>query len=165
MNKSELDKTLHRRYFSFKNQCFLVIATGLGIGYLPGAPGTYGTILAAFVYYFLLPDHLSLYLICLIISVVIGIVSAGKAEQIFGVKDSPHIVIDEILGFWLAMCGFPKRWGYVILGIIFFRLFDILKPFPIKRLESLSGGIGIVTDDLMAGLYTLIVLKLLTQIM
>ncbi len=165
MNNSELDKTLHRRYFNFKNQCFLVIATGLGIGYLPGAPGTYGTILAAFVYYFLLPDHYSLYLICLIISMVIGIVSAGKAEQIFEVKDSPHIVIDEILGFWLAMCGSPKGWGYVILGIIFFRLFDILKPFPIKRLESLSGGIGIVTDDLMAGLYTLIVLKLLTQIM
>ncbi len=164
MNKIELDRPPFRRYFVFKNQCFLVIATGLGIGYLPGAPGTYGTILAAFVYYFLLPDHYSLYLICLTISVVIGVISAGKAEQIFGVRDSPHIVIDEISGFWLAMCGLPKGWGCIILGIVLFRLFDILKPFPIKSLESLSGGIGIVADDLMAGLYTLIILKLLIYI-
>ena len=154
-------KDLVKRYLGLKNRCFLLIATGLFIGYLPGAPGTYATIAVAFIYYFLPEGHYLFY--TFLIALPIGIISADRSEKVFGIKDSRQIVIDEILGFWLAMCGLPKGWFNIVFGVIFFRLFDILKPFPIKRLESLSGGFGIVIDDLVAGLYTLIILKALVQ--
>jgi len=86
---------------------------------------------------------------------------AGKAEDLFGVKDSPQIVIDEIVGFQWALIFIAPTWTHIGLGFLFFRFFDIVKPFPVNVFQDrLPGGWGIVADDVMAGIYGNIVLRI-----
>lgn len=90
-----------------------------------------------------------------------GIWAAGHAIRAFGKKDPAHVVVDEVAGSWLALVGATTLNGYALVGaFLLFRLFDIWKPFPIRRLELLPGGTGIVADDLLAGLYAALVLFL-----
>jgi len=138
----------------------LLLATGFGIGFLPGAPGTYGSVLAVGFYPFLPRSNLA-YLVFLLIAIPIGCFAAAKAEKYFQKKDPSQVVIDEILGMWLAMWTLRPSILNLILAFFFFRLFDILKPFPVRQLEKVPGGIGIVLDDLMAGAYALLVMRLL----
>jgi len=139
---------------------FLCIATGFGIGYLPGAPGTYGALLAIIIYFFL-PNPIIYYIMFLILAIILGILAAKVAEKYFGKKDPSQVVIDEMLGMWLALLNSSNKWFYILGAFLFFRFFDILKPFPIKKIEKIGGGLGIVLDDLMAGIYTLIILQIL----
>ncbi len=83
----------------------------------------------------------------------------GAAEIIFSKRDSERIVIDEISGFLVAMGFYPPEPMYVLLGFILFRFFDIAKPFPIKKLETLGGGYGVVADDVVAGIYSNLALR------
>jgi phosphatidylglycerophosphatase A len=129
------------------------------IGYLPVAPGTWGS-LAALA--FLSVTHMSPVLHALFILgvILIGIPSSQTAEILIGEKDSGHIVIDEFAGFLVSAFYLPHSYRYLIAAFLLFRIFDILKPFPIRRLEkNLKGGFGIVADDLAAGLYTNIILQ------
>lgn len=104
------------------------------------------------------------YLPLLVLVTLAGVWSASKVEGVYG-HDSPRIVIDEVAGQMLAL-GFVERSGArevgvgIFLGFLLFRFFDILKPFPIRRLENLHGGIGVVADDLGAGVFALVVLML-----
>jgi len=100
-------------------------------------------------------NRLGLYLgaIFLVISIVAAIWSAGVTERILGRDDPSEVVIDEVAGFLLTVYLLPLSWRSIALGFIMFRFFDILKPFPIKRLERIGGGTGIVLDDLGAGVY------------
>ena len=147
----------------------LFIGTGLGLGYLPKAPGTWGsllgvvlTIAASFARPFL-----PLLIALVIIAAAAGVWAAGCVARYLGRKDPQTVVIDEVSGqlityFPLAIAGVsvPLNWKYLVVGFILFRVFDIWKPFPARQAESLPGGLGIMADDWVAGLYAALLLAL-----
>jgi len=129
------------------------------IGYLPFAPGTFGTLAAGIFIIFLKPSW-QLHIVLTIFFITIGIVSSGEAEKLFKQKDPKNIVIDEFAGYMISLLFLPMKWEYIISGFILFRFFDIIKLPPLKRLEySLKGGLGIMADDIVAGIYTNLVLQ------
>jgi phosphatidylglycerophosphatase A len=135
------------------------IATLGFVGYLPVAPGTWGT-LAGLLLVGFLSMSATAHLFLMIVVTGIGIVSSGVAEQMIGETDSGHIIIDEVAGFLVSVLLVPHTYGYLIAGFLLFRIFDILKPFPIRKLErTLKGGAGIMADDILAGVFTNIILQ------
>jgi phosphatidylglycerophosphatase A len=92
-------------------------------------------------------------LAALAIVLIVGVAAAGKTEKDLGIKDPSCVVIDEVLGMGVALLWVPRTWPFLIMGLVLFRIFDIWKPPPIKKLEKLPGGWGIMLDDLLAGLY------------
>jgi len=135
------------------------IATLGFIGYLPYAPGTFGSAFGLLLIILLKPDDLVL-LIILLPLFLIGIASSHNTEKLLG-RDSRHIVIDEFCGYLVAVLFIPKNIPYLFSAFILFRVFDILKPPPIRRLEGLiSGGKGIMLDDILAAIYTNICIQL-----
>ena len=143
----------------------LLVATALGLGYSPIAPGTLGTLVAILVYYFLSNIPSPLYEITLVGFLFLAVWVSGNAEICFRKKDDQRIVIDEIIGFLITMLWLPKTIRFVIIGFFLFRFFDILKPFPIRRFEKgFKGGFGVVLDDVVAGVYANIVLRLIFPI-
>ncbi|OGP94481.1 MAG: phosphatidylglycerophosphatase A [Deltaproteobacteria bacterium RBG_16_47_11] len=144
------------------NRFILFLATGFGVGYAPVAPGTLGTLIAIPVYFFLSEIPSPLYEITLIGFFFLSVWLSENAEIFFGKKDDQRIVIDEIMGFLITMLWVPKTIRFVIIGFFLFRSFDILKPFPIRRLEKrFKGGFGVVLDDVAAGVYANVVLRLI----
>jgi phosphatidylglycerophosphatase A len=144
---------------------FLLFATGFGVGYSPIAPGTLGTLLAIPVYYFLSAIPSPIYEITLIGFFFLSVWISENAEIFFGKKDDQRIVIDEMMGFLITMLWVPKTVRFIIIGFFLFRLFDILKPFPIRQLEKrLKGGYGVVLDDVIAGVYANIILHLIERV-
>jgi len=158
--KTVIDLPSLRHYNICKvRRLLLLIATMGYVGYLPYAPGTFGSLIGVLLIFLLKPDDLQLLLISSFLF-VIGIVSAGSAERIIG-EDSPHIVIDEFCGYLVSLVLLPKRLPYLIIGFLLFRVFDILKPPPIRKIEDdLKGGIAVMSDDLLAGLYANLCLQL-----
>ena len=147
------------------NRFFLVLATGFGVGYSPVAPGTLGTLIAIPVYYFLSAIPSPIYEITLIGFFFLSVWISENAEIFFGKKDDQRIVIDEMMGFLITMLWVPKVTHFIVIGFFLFRLFDIFKPFPIRRLErGLKGGFGVVLDDVIAGVYANIILHLVGRI-
>ena len=143
----------------------LLLATGFGVGYSPVAPGTLGTLIAIPVYYFLSNISSPVYEITLIGFFFLSVWISESAEIFFRKKDDQRIVIDEIMGFLITMVWVPKTAILIVIGFFLFRFFDILKPFPIRRLEKgLKGGYGVVLDDVMAGVYANIVLQIILVI-
>jgi phosphatidylglycerophosphatase A len=147
----------------------LVIATGLGSGFSPVAPGTCGSFLGILLILLLSRLEVSgvprmlLFLVLVAGISAAGIWAASRAERIFRRKDPPQVVIDEIVGQLLTFGLIFKHPRFVLLltGFLFFRLFDIVKPFPIRRLERVPMGVGIILDDLAAGFYASIILLIL----
>jgi phosphatidylglycerophosphatase A len=147
----------------------LFVATGAGTGYAPIAPGTAGSALAALVWFLAVPG-LGVSQLAWVAAVVLGtpvaIWAAGEAERIFARHDDGRITIDEVVGQGVALMFLPlgsvgptsglvsaRTLAVAAAGFLLFRLFDIWKPFPVRRFEALPGGTGVVTDDLMAGVY------------
>jgi phosphatidylglycerophosphatase A len=144
----------------------LLLATGFGVGYSPRAPGTLGTLVAILIYYFLSKISSPLYEITLIGFFFLSVWVSENGERFLGKKDDQRIVIDEIIGFLITMLWVPKTIRFVIIGFLLFRFFDILKPFPIRRFEKgFKGGFGVVLDDVVAGVYANIVLRLIFRLM
>jgi phosphatidylglycerophosphatase A len=137
------------------------IATLGPVGYLPFAPGTWGSacgLVFAELFHFSFP----VYLFIIVAGIVIGIISSGVAENAIGEKDSGHIIIDEFVGYLIAASAVPHTHIYLVAAFLLFRVFDILKPFPINRVEKgLSGGLGIMADDVLAGVIANILLRVL----
>jgi phosphatidylglycerophosphatase A len=145
------------------NYLIAIFATGFGVGYSPIAPGTLGTLIAIPVYYFLSAIPSPIYEITLIAFFFLSVWISENAEIFFGRKDDPRIVIDEMMGFLVTMLWIPKTNFFIITGFFLFRFFDILKPFPIRRLERrYRGGFGVVLDDVMAGVYANIILQIIS---
>jgi len=138
------------------------IGTGFGSGYIPVAPGTAGSIVAILLYYLFYINPLE-WIVLTILFFVIGVWSATQIEKDIG-KDPSIVVIDEIVGQWIALLFLPYSLTIVIGAFIFFRLFDILKPYPINKLENMKGGLGIMIDDVLAGIYANLVLQALLLI-
>ena len=137
-------------------------ATFFGAGLLKPGPGTYGSIAAVAVWFTVMrhvPAHLTPWLTLAMAAAAtfIGIPAATRVARESGRKDPQVVVIDEVAGQWLALTLAPPSLPYALLALVLFRFFDILKPPPIRRLERLPEGTGIVVDDLAAGLYALVV--------
>ena len=145
-----------------RENLILFIASGAYAGAVPVAPGTFGTLMALPLWLFFnhLPTGFSLALLLLL--VLVAFWSADKAEKILHQADSGVIVIDEIVGFLLTTILISFSWPRFIAAFLLFRFFDIFKPFPVNWCdENLHGGIGVVVDDLVAGIMAYIVLRLL----
>jgi phosphatidylglycerophosphatase A len=135
------------------------VAFGFGAGYAPVAPGTFGTLVAVPVYLLLREGGLAVYVGVTTAMFVAGVWLCGIAERDLGAQDTPGIVWDEIVGFLIAMLAVPTQWPWLVAGFVLFRLFDIVKPFPIRTLERrVGGGLGVMLDDVLAGLYVLAIL-------
>jgi phosphatidylglycerophosphatase A len=142
----------------------LVIATGAGSGYAPVASGTFGSAVGLVLYALLAGLSPALLLAGIVVIVPVGVWAAGRAEQIFDRRDDGRIVIDEIAGMWVALAFLPVRPGVALVGFLLFRLFDIVKPPPVRGLESLHGGLGVMLDDLAAGVYANLVGQVLWRV-
>jgi len=141
------------------------VAFGFGSGLSPKAPGTVGTMAAIpFLYLMSLLTNIQ-YLIVLLIIIIAGIWLCEQSSKMLGVHDHPGIVWDEFAGLFVTMIAVPFTWGTVVAGFILFRVFDILKPWPISWLDKkISGGLGIMLDDLVAGAFALAILQLLLKL-
>jgi phosphatidylglycerophosphatase A len=138
------------------------LALGFGSGLLPKAPGTFGTLAAIPLYLLLAPSSVSIYLVSVIVMSIAGIYICGQAAKDAGVHDHGAIVWDEIVGFLITMFMIPLSWKSVIVGFILFRTFDIFKPWPISFIDkNVHGGLGIMLDDIIAGLAALACMHLI----
>ena len=138
------------------------LAFGFGSGASPVAPGTAGTALAVLIYLLLPTMNVVSYSLFVLASLIMGIWLCGKTSRDLGVHDHGGIVWDEFTGFWLTMLMAPPGWIYVIAGFLLFRFFDIVKPWPIRWVDrQVHGGLGIMMDDVLAGLMAMICLQLL----
>jgi len=145
-----------------------IVATFVGAGYGKPGPGTWGSVAALLLWaafaFTLHPSTLTLTLALLIgiaVAIVLGVPAATIVERESGRTDPGFVVIDEVIGQWIALLGSPADWRHGLIALVLFRLFDITKPFPVRRLERLPGGWGIVFDDVAAGLYALGVASLI----
>jgi phosphatidylglycerophosphatase A len=143
-----------------------LFVTGFGLGYSPFAPGTMGAIGALvpallFVHYARFPVLLltALALIC----TIAGAIGSNKVEAEWG-KDPPRVVIDEFVGMWISLIALPKGWLPLITGFGLFRLLDITKVLGIRKCESLRGGWGVMADDILAGIYTNLLLQMIFRL-
>ncbi len=158
---------------SFGSSPVKLLASFFYLGYCPVMPGTIGTLGGVVLFLLLrflapgfLPEDLGElragYLIFLALFFLAGAYSAGRGEKIWREKDSPRIVIDEAFSFFITLFCIPFSAGTAIVGFILNRVFDVAKPFPIRRLEEkVPGGWGVMTDDLLAGIYGNLVLRLI----
>ncbi len=136
-----------------------MLAFGFGAGLSPKAPGTLGTLVGVGLFLLLAALPLAAYLAVLALSAAAGCFICGKTAEDLQVHDHPGIVWDEIVGFLLAMAAIPATLPWIAAGFVMFRLFDIWKPWPIRRLDrELGGGLGIMLDDLVAGVMAWLIL-------
>ena len=147
------------------DKIIMFLATGFYSGNLPKAPGTWGSLAALVPWFFMRNMPLQTYFAMLGVVFVLGCILAGSAEKILDQADAGPIVIDEFLGLFIALIAAPNHPVAWILGFLFFRLYDILKPFPCSWFDQrIHGGFGIMMDDVVAGIYALISLQLLWMI-
>lgn len=137
------------------------LAFGFGSGLSPKAPGTMGTLAAIPLYLLMSSLPLIAYAAMLIVTFTVGVYLCDKTSRDLGVHDHPGIVWDEFVGYWITMFAAPAGWLWVVIGFLWFRLFDVLKPWPINWLdEKVEGGFGIMIDDVLAGVMALICVQL-----
>jgi phosphatidylglycerophosphatase A len=143
------------------DKLFMFIASGACSGYLPKAPGTWGSLVGVLLWLGLAKLAIIPYAIVVAVLFVIGTAAAGAAEKIMDRPDPGLVVIDEIVGQLIALALVPHHPVAVLCGFLLFRVFDIFKPFPVGWIDRhLHGGLGIMLDDVMAGLYALAVLQI-----
>jgi len=135
-------------------------ATGSFTGYFPIAPGTWGSLLACIILWFVWPPQWYIQFAAIIVFYPIAVYFAGKAEAYFG-HDGHPIVIDEVIGQMVTLFMAPHDLLVYVIGFLLFRAFDIIKPPPARGWEKFRGGFGIVADDMAAGVYAAITLQLL----
>ena len=138
------------------------IATCFKVGYLPFAPGTWGSVFAILLWWVLLKDiHTYIFGAIIIIFLLIGIVVSNIIIDQSGDHDPSYIIIDELVGQWLALFLIPDGFFNIAISFILFRFFDIIKPWPIRLIEKLPKGLGVMSDDLTAGLITLVLIQVI----
>ena len=136
----------------------LVIASAAGAGYSPIAPGTVGSAVTAIALW-LIPFSRPALVATLCAVIVIGIWAGSRVERTLGVKDPGVVVIDEVAGMLLSVLFLPRTIAVLVTAFLLFRLFDIWKPFPARESQVLAGGLGVMVDDLIAGVYALVLVS------
>lgn len=140
----------------------LFLSSGAYVGYIPLASGTFGTLWGLPIFYGLSSQPIGVQILIILGAIGLAILVAGPSESCLGRKDPPQVVIDEIVGFMVSMAGLPFSWTMAFFGFFLFRIMDILKPYPIRKIDQkMPGGWGIVLDDVLAGLYCQIILRIL----
>ena len=135
------------------------LAFGFGAGLSPVAPGTAGTVVAVGLELLMRPLGLPVRVAIVIAVCAVGVWICGESARRLGAHDHPGIVWDEFAGYFLAMLAAPPGWPWVLAGFVLFRFFDVLKPWPIRELDhGIHGGLGIMLDDLVAGLFAGLIL-------
>ena len=141
----------------------IIIASGFGSGFSPFAPGTAGALVAVIIWtvlFYVIPFNILLVVTSLLIVLftAAGIWTADKLESEWG-KDPSKVVVDEMVGVWIALLAVPvgNVW-YILFAFLLFRFFDIFKPLGIRKMEQLEGGIGVMADDILAGIYSFLLL-------
>jgi phosphatidylglycerophosphatase A len=144
---------------------FLVktVSTFFYVGYFPLIPGTAGSVAAIFLF-FLIKNNPLTYLAILLILLILGFLVSGAAEKIMRKTDPPCLVIDEVCGMLIGLLFLPYDIRLVIIAFLIFRILDTLKPYPISSFEKLKGGWGIMSDDIIAGLYTNLILQAVVSV-
>ncbi len=148
----------------------VIIGTGFGSGFSPFAPGTAGALVAALIWYglsFLVSEVCLLWLTVAFILAFTwaGVWAANRLEKCWG-EDPSRVVVDEMVGTWIALLAVPSgHIGYALGAFALFRLFDIFKPLGIRRMERLPGGIGVMMDDILSGIYGFIVLIIIRWVL
>lgn len=136
------------------------LAYGFGTGLMPFAPGTFGSLVGVALFWFMAPMAAGPYAALVVVMFVAGIYICGTTANDVGAVDPGFIVYDEVVGFLVAMYLMPADWRWIAAGFVIYRVFDIWKPFPIHNVEHVLGlGSGIMADDVIAGIYTLIILQ------
>jgi phosphatidylglycerophosphatase A len=149
-----------------KEAFILLLSSWFGVGRLPLAPGTWGTLgavpLVLIISYFgPIPAVISLAVI-----ILLAVLTSDISQKLLGKDDPPEVVIDEVAGYFVAVFLLPFSWRSFILGFLLFRIFDILKPFPIRTIhKKVKGGIGICLDDIVAGVYANVCIRLIMLLM
>ena len=138
----------------------VLIAVGFGSGLAPKAPGTAGTLVAIPLYLLMQPLPLISYLLITTCLFIAGIWICAYAAEKLGVHDHPSIVFDEIVGYLITMIAAPEGWQLIIVGFVLFRLLDAIKPWPISWFDrNITGGMGIMVDDVVAGIVALAIIQ------
>ncbi len=138
---------------------YYAIATVLGAGKAPKAPGTAGALVPVLLFYFF-PVSTSVLLSVIVAVTVAGTFVSYKIEKMSGIEDPGFIVIDEFAGQAIALLLLPHHWAYFLAAFVLFRFFDILKPLGIDKIQNIGYGIGVMADDLLAGIYALALLQI-----
>ena len=150
----------------YRDKAVMFLATGGFVGNIPVAPGTFGSLLGLPLCYAMAKISLSLAILGALVLIFAGIWIAHLAETITKQKDPGRIVIDEIAGMTVTLIGIPFHLTSVVIGFFIFRALDIIKPFPIRLLERrISGGAGVVLDDVAAGIYANILVRLILYVL
>ena len=136
----------------------LVLATCFGVGYVPVAPGTVGS-LAGLVLWVVLPHSIQVQAAVILVIFGGGAWASGLAEQHFRATDPAPVGIDEVMGMLITLFMNPVGWLGAIAAFFLFRFFDVIKPYPADRLEQLAGGVGVMADDFMAAIYANVALR------
>jgi len=137
----------------------IFLATGFGVGRVPKAPGTAGSLLGLLLWWPAIGLGWPGYELLLVAALVLGIAASGRAALQLGLVDPPMVVWDEVVGMGVALIAVPRGLLPFLAAFSLFRLFDITKPYPIARLERLPGGYGIMLDDVLAGVYANVCLQ------
>ncbi|HOV98644.1 MAG TPA: phosphatidylglycerophosphatase A [Bacteroidota bacterium] len=141
----------------------VMIASGLYSGYVPAFSGTVGSVVAILFYAIPGFESAALMIPIVLLSFIAGIFTSATLERRYG-HDPAEVTIDEIVGMWITLLLVPKTFSITIIAFILFRFFDIVKPFPIQKIDALSGGLSIMLDDVVAGIYGNICIHLLLLI-
>ena len=146
----------------FREKAAVFLATGFYVGNIPFAPGTFGSLIGLPFCYLLAEIQLGAAIIATLLLIGLAIWISNAAERTLKRKDPGCIVVDEMAGMAVTLIGLPFNFTIVVTGFILFRILDILKPFPIRVLDKrLSGGLGIVADDVVAGIFSNIIIRML----
>ncbi|MEG8947326.1 phosphatidylglycerophosphatase A family protein [Rosettibacter firmus] len=141
-----------------------IFGSGFYTGYIRKASGTFASLLAIFI--FLIPgfENPTLMIFLISIFIIIGVDIAIKFEKVYG-NDPKEFTLDEVIGMWISLLFIPKKVWYIFMAFLIFRFMDIVKPFPIRKSESLKHGWGVIIDDVLAGIYTFIIIQIIFNLL
>ena len=141
-----------------------LVATGLGSGYSPVAPGTAGSLVGLLLFLPLAGRALWIQLAAVVAVTILGVLAGGRLATTLGAKDPGVVVVDEVAGQWITFLALPMTPVIAVAGFLLFRVMDIVKPWPARQLEDLHGGWGIMADDLMAGVYANLLVRVVLMV-
>jgi phosphatidylglycerophosphatase A len=136
-----------------------LLGSGFFTGYIPFASGTFGSLAALIIYAIPGFENLYVLIVFIILFTFYGIYVAGKFEKKYG-KDPAECTIDEVVGMWISLLFVPKTILFSVIAFLVWRIMDIIKPYPARKLEAIQGGLGVMIDDIVAGFYSLILIHL-----
>jgi phosphatidylglycerophosphatase A len=140
-----------------------LVGSGFYTGYIPIASGTFGSLAAIVLYFIPGFEKLEIIIPAIVLLFVYGLFVSSKFEKVYG-KDPAQCTVDEIVGTWIALLALPKTLLIILTSFLIWRSLDIIKPFPARTSEKLPGGLGIMIDDVISGLYSLIIVHLIVYI-